>query len=329
MPGMTVSFRHRIPAASVKKPGHGAAPRAALPNQAWRYNNLMTADRKTARQPCSVALGAAQAAQVAVTPDTVILFGSRARGDHRPNSDIDLLVIYHHHSHLAAAGLVRHAAQAYLKQHPPNLPVSAIAISREQFNWARRAKNHVAGQALRDGIIMSSENLDYSPAGAGDEPVNWPDVKERIRAAYRNAADFNNALDHDLLSQELAGFLGQQAVENALKAWISAAGADYRAVHDLDEFADKLLSHPTEAATAAAQQLIDFVQFTRKDPQGPPGQRQNWLTEYAVIYRYTGAGYRMDDLEKTTFQEMVNQSVTAFVRRAQELTGTTDQDLRP
>lgn len=36
----------------------------------------------------------------------------------------------------------------------------------------------------------------------------------------------------------------------------------------------------------------------------------------------------MDELEKTTFQEMVNMTVTAFVRRAQELTGTTDQDLQ-
>jgi predicted nucleotidyltransferase len=29
----------------------------------------------------------------ACDPDKIILFGSRARGDHRPNSDVDILVI--------------------------------------------------------------------------------------------------------------------------------------------------------------------------------------------------------------------------------------------
>ena len=43
--------------------------------------------------PDPVGLAVALAAQKAVEPNTVILFGSRARGDHRPESDVDLLVI--------------------------------------------------------------------------------------------------------------------------------------------------------------------------------------------------------------------------------------------
>ena len=39
------------------------------------------------------ALAVAQAAYDAVAPETVILFGSRARGDYRADSDIDLLLI--------------------------------------------------------------------------------------------------------------------------------------------------------------------------------------------------------------------------------------------
>ena len=100
----------------------------------------MTTETRPTGQPCPLALDAARAAQEAVATDTVILFGSRTRGDYRADSDIDLLVIYRCHSHLEAAGLARHAAQTYLKEHPPNLPVSAIAISRDQFNWGRRAQ---------------------------------------------------------------------------------------------------------------------------------------------------------------------------------------------
>ena len=41
--------------------------------------------------PHSIAI--AKAVQDAVQPDTVILFGSRAVGDFRPDSDLDLLIV--------------------------------------------------------------------------------------------------------------------------------------------------------------------------------------------------------------------------------------------
>ncbi len=43
--------------------------------------------------PDQTALEVARAVQSEMAPDTVILFGSRARGDHRPNSDVDLLIV--------------------------------------------------------------------------------------------------------------------------------------------------------------------------------------------------------------------------------------------
>ena len=44
------------------------------------------------------AVAVARAVYDAVRPDSVILFGSRARGDYRPDSDIDLLVISDDHA---------------------------------------------------------------------------------------------------------------------------------------------------------------------------------------------------------------------------------------
>ena len=41
----------------------------------------------------AIGLAVARAAQEAAPHATVILFGSRARGDHRPDSDVDLMVI--------------------------------------------------------------------------------------------------------------------------------------------------------------------------------------------------------------------------------------------
>ena len=48
------------------------------------------AQQHSKADPEAVAL--ARLVQAAVPPDTVILFGSRALGDHRPDSDKDLLI---------------------------------------------------------------------------------------------------------------------------------------------------------------------------------------------------------------------------------------------
>ena len=45
-------------------------------------------------QPDPHAVNIARAVQQAVHPDVVILHGSRARGDYRPDSDVDLLVVF-------------------------------------------------------------------------------------------------------------------------------------------------------------------------------------------------------------------------------------------
>ena len=76
----------------------------------------MSKSTPDAGTPDAVGLGAAQAAQKAVAPDTVILFGSRARGDHRPDSDVDLLVIHDRHTNaVIAAGRANRAVKAYFK----------------------------------------------------------------------------------------------------------------------------------------------------------------------------------------------------------------------
>ena len=56
------------------------------------------------------ALSLAKAVQQRVKPDVIILFGSRATGDHREDSDVDLLVITQEENPTTAAARVRTAA---------------------------------------------------------------------------------------------------------------------------------------------------------------------------------------------------------------------------
>ena len=299
----------------------GAAAQGLPPAKGRPIIGIMVATERILRKPCRLGLAAARAAQAAVEPDIVILFGSRARGDHRPDSDIDLLVV-HAEGRSWAVAAARRAGYARLQAIAPHTAVNAIGLTRPRFAYARRAKNHVAAQALRDGVVMNGEKLDGPPEGDDEYPVNWPDIKERLQAAHRNLAAFDYLISNPAMDQEIYGFHAQQAVENALKGWLSAADLDYDRSHARDRLAAPLLAHPAEGATAAAEQLRRLLEYTAYYRIEISGNPQTWLTRYAAEYRYSGARYHMDDLEKARFQEEIQQTVHASIARIHRITGT-------
>ena len=104
----------------------------------------------------------AQAAQEAAPDATVILFGSRARGDHRKGSDVDLLVVVDTDDTArlrAIEGRAGKAAYRKLLEFSVKLGFDVIGMTREKFGYCRRARNHVAGQALRDGVIVNDRRV--------------------------------------------------------------------------------------------------------------------------------------------------------------------------
>lgn len=287
---------------------------------------LMNNPTSHVRAPDRTALEFAKAVQSELTEDTVILFGSRARGDHRPNSDVDLLIISEAGPGAGRGRAIR-VAREYFRDNPPRLRVDVVTMDARTFNYCRRAKNHVAAQAMRDGVLMSDENLDLSGSYEDGYPDSWPDVKERLQAVYRHLGIFGREIDHPDGIQEMYGFHAQQAVENAIKAWLSAAGLEYRAVHDLREVADQILADPTESGTLAAAQLRLLIDYTSFPGAGRAGGPDNWLTLYAVSYRYSGTAFRMDDVDRDRFRAEIDLAVGTFINRAYELTGTGETDV--
>ena len=277
--------------------------------------------------PDPTAINIAKAIQEEVKSSTVILFGSRANGTHGEASDVDILLVCDK-DRIAEISRAQRAAKAYMRRCPPKLRVDIVSMETERFHYCRRAQNHVAGQAARKGIIMAPERLDYSASYDDEYPASWPDVRERILAAYRNLGGFQREFEHPEGVQENYGFHAQQAVENSLKAWVSAAGLTYSRVHDLDDLVSDILNHPAESATLAAEQLKLLMDFTTIQDPHDPRQTINWLTRYAVQYRYEGASHVMDQSESARFRDEVILAVRTFINRAQELTGTNDQDLR-
>ena len=273
------------------------------------------------------AINIAKAIQDGVNHSTVILFGSRAAGTHSEESDVDILLVYDKDA-VAEISRAQKAAKAHMHRCPPKLRVDIVAMETGRFHHSRKAQNHVAGQAARKGIIMAPERLECSGNHKDDHPDSWPDVRERILAAHRNMGTFQRELEHPEGVQESYGFHAQQAVENSLKAWVSAAGLTYSRVHDLDDLVSGILNHPTESATLAAEQLKLLMDYTTVQDPRTPEDTINWLTRCAVQYRYEGTRHTLDEPERARFKEEILLASHTFINRAQELTNTTNADLQ-
>ena len=246
----------------------------------------------------------AKAVYDALRPRSVILFGSRARGDFRRDSDVDLLIITDadrmdkDEYMLACDAAHAKFAEVYGARSP--FGVDVLNMSAEKFRHCRRAKNHVAGQAARDGVDMNGE-----PVPPDDqEPDNMPDIRQRVINARRNLADLRINVENSA-SQEIIGFLAQQTLENVLKGWISALDDEYGNTHNLSALMAIIRMHPAEDESDA-------------------GERLRWLTNYAVKYRYWGVEVHMDDRHELL--RIVSDTVSAIIERIRTLTSAEESD---
>lgn len=87
------------------------------------------------------------------SPEAIILFGSRARGDARADSDVDLLVI---ETEPFSPQRSRRKEVARLQMALRELPLSKdiLLYSREEFEHWRNSLNHLAGRASREGRLL-------------------------------------------------------------------------------------------------------------------------------------------------------------------------------
>lgn len=87
------------------------------------------------------------------SPEAIILFGSRARGDARADSDVDLLVI---ETEPFSPQRSRRKEVAHLQMALRELPLSKdiLLYSRDEFEHWRNSLNHLAGRAGREGRLL-------------------------------------------------------------------------------------------------------------------------------------------------------------------------------
>ena len=89
----------------------------------------------------------------AADPEQVILFGSRARGDARTDSDVDLVVI---EAEPFGPGRDKHAEAVRLLRALNGIEVAVdlLVYSRDEVDYWRDSLNNVLARALREGKLV-------------------------------------------------------------------------------------------------------------------------------------------------------------------------------
>ena len=189
------------------------------------------------------ALEVAKAVYKAISPNRVILFGSRARGDHHePSSDIDILIVSDQAGDTAIVGDAESAARQcadMLFNH--DVPVQLLWRTIDEFQQARRTINGVVARAIDEGIIMP-EDLANDRNQDNDYAHEWTITDQRVEHAEIHLDEFQDRAQRRR-NDRIIGKNAQEAMEHALKALISVCGVRYQRTHDLN----KLLQQVNEA----------------------------------------------------------------------------------
>lgn len=88
-----------------------------------------------------------------IDPEQIYLFGSRARGDERPDSDVDLLIVDRkpfgpEHSRFREINQIYQALSSF------RVPKDIVLYSSDEFAKWRTSINHVIGKCFREGKLL-------------------------------------------------------------------------------------------------------------------------------------------------------------------------------
>ena len=135
-----------------------------------------------------------------VNPEAIILFGSHATGDARPDSDVDLLVI-----ETAPFGLGRDRRREMTRLWRAlggfAIAKDILVYSHDEVERWRSARNHV----IAPGLYRKGD----SSMAISDE------ARQLLAAANKDLRALQGMIDASIFADEIFGFHAQQAVEKA------------------------------------------------------------------------------------------------------------------
>ncbi len=177
----------------------------------------------------------------AADPEKIILFGSRARGDARPDSDVDLIVV---EAEPFGEGRNRVEESQRLRDAlgVQGVDKDILACSLDDLEYWRDSLNNVLARALREGAVLYERPKQAAAL---------------LQAAKRDFEATRRVLDsefHDVIFDQHI----RQAADTLLKAWICLLGQPYPHRRDLEELMGIL-----EAQGVPIEDFTALIQYTQ------------------------------------------------------------------
>jgi HEPN domain-containing protein/predicted nucleotidyltransferase len=223
-----------------------------------------------------------QALVESVQPQRIILFGSRARGDARTDSDYDLVVELDFDDYSACSSRLRAAI------HDARGATEVDVWPRRPGEVERRGRDpgYMDWDIVREGIILYPSNADSEslrPQAAVRESPRYQSIKEWLARADQDL----RIIEQTLLAGEgaawgAAGFHAQQMAEKYLKILFVQRGARPPHTHDLKQILLELrqLGYDLPNFAIECELLKDYAVAVRYPDQLPLPNEQ---TGRAVI----------------------------------------------
>ena len=270
--------------------------------------------------PDPVALAIAREMQEQLQPAEVILLGSRATGEHRPDSDVDLMAV------CPDEETAKEADQTLrqLLEGKYEIPVvNVTTITKHEFRRTAPLAQSQAGQAARHGVTPDGKELRY-------RPEREPETEEILQAttfwltlAEANLDAFTIFPESRRLTQShLPAFEAQQALERAFKGLLTATNDGARFRRDAALMWRHTESTRPVADRNGAKAMEDLLSATAE----PDGQGCT-LNRFSEAYRRGDIVPDPTDAERGTIGRHLVPAVNTLIAEALARSGATREDI--
>ena len=253
------------------------------------------------KSPDPLAVAVVKALHDGQRESLTVLFGSRARGDHRHNSDIDILLVRGTSPDqqsktdmlLAAQGL---SERLYQRQ----VPVQLVWRTAQEFREQRPNRSGLPARAMDEGVIMPPSSEEFGPERHADYQYDashdYDVTDQRVRNSENHLTTFQFVAAANM-PDESVGAIAHAAVEHALKAVIASRHARY---------------DPSHTINMLRLQVLEVDPDFHHDPP----------LDGSIYQQYRGQREYCDPVRPLTgipdYQTLVSEEATTLLNRAKE-----------
>lgn len=285
-----------------------------------RMNSMMEPLRPSRKAPNPLVLSIAREMEERLRLAEIILLGSRAAGEHRRDSDVDLMAVCPDETALKETDRTLRR----LLEGKYEVPVvNVTTTTKEEFVRTVPLAQFQAGQAVRHGVTPDGKELDYQPEREPTADEIRQDAIFWLTLAEIHLESFSvlSEVEH-LARTHIPAYQAQIALERAFKGLLSADNDGDRFRRDAAQMWRHIKSTKPIVDRKGAQAIEALLADTRvADGEGCS------LTRLSEAYRCGGIIPDPTDAELKALGLYLVPAVNSLIAEGLARSGTTKEDM--